>query len=109
MQPDSSSVAQSFVIGPREIYDAAQRAGVGIERLDAKLDVTIATQAANTEQLRQNYITLRADHEKAAERLRIIEMRPVITPKSMWTALGVIAAFITIILTIIIEFIHNTS
>ena len=81
---------------------------IAIARLEAKLDVALAQHGAAIEEHTRAITELQAsvrriqdrpiatpdaviDHE---QRLRVVEARPTVSPRSVWSAIGVLAAVI---------------
>lgn len=73
----------------------------GQERIDAKVEAAFSSQQTRIEGLGRDISENRAvldDHEK---RLRAMETRPVVTPKAVWVAVGVIITMLGVFVSII--------
>ena len=77
------------VPGPRSGPDT-DSVPVMLARLEGKVDVALAQQGAKLD----GHAAEIADHES---RLRAVEAKPTVSPRTLWTVIGsVIAAFATI-------------
>jgi hypothetical protein len=77
-------------IGLREIYDQVRDAVSGIANLSRQIDDMKGDQTTTT--------TAATDLEK---RVRALEQKPVVTPASMWSAIGVLCAVVGAVATLI--------
>lgn len=74
---------------------------VWFARLEAKLDVALATHGARLEQHGRDISQLCHDVEGHDSRLRELETRPVVSPKAVWTAIGTLAACVAVLLPVL--------
>lgn len=88
-------------IGLRDLYDQLYEMSRGYAALAAKLDTALITQRMIQESLAQQLETIKGDQRDHEMRLRGLEKRQFISPKMVWTALGVIGGFVSIIVAII--------
>jgi len=94
---NSGGSQSGLQIGFRDLYEELRRVSTGYERLDAKFDTAMGNHTLRIEGIAKAVTDQRTDHDKLEERVRDIEIRPVITPKAMWGAIGVLSAVIATI------------
>jgi hypothetical protein len=74
-------------------------------RLDAKLDSVMRTQEIRSEMVNQTIksgdVRHAEDHTDHEKRIRDLELRPYISPKSVWTAYGALLGTAGLVLTIV--------
>lgn len=88
-------------IGMQEVYVQLQRVAEGNQRLDAKIDQALSNQTIRMEALVAKNYDLEKDLSVLTERVRILELRPVVTPKAIWAGVGTILTGISIIIAIV--------
>lgn len=69
--------------------------------LSTKMDILSQTTQLNAQSFAQQLADVRVDHNDHEARLRVLESRQVVTPKSMWTAISIIVAVAGVIVAII--------
>lgn len=98
----SSAHGGPITIGLRELYVQIQELNRSVAQLTAEMKMF--TQQATM--MQQSFATqlsdIRQDHVDHETRIRLIEARPVVTPRSMWTAVGVLMPVVSLIVTIVI-------
>ena len=73
----------------------------GYERLDAKLDATLGQHGVRIEAISRDLTILRTELDEHEHRIRQVEQRPVVTPRAVWTAIGVIVAIVGVEISIV--------
>lgn len=88
---NSSDSADMVVrIGIREIYDSVQGLVLNVGALSRQIETLHTDLSSNTGET--------TDLEK---RIRVLETQKVVTPMSMWTAIGVLTAVVGVVITLI--------
>ncbi len=59
-------------------------------------------QTLNAASVAQQLADVRHDHNDHETRIRLLESKQVVSPKSMWTALGVLVPIVALIVTIVL-------
>jgi len=77
-------------IGLREIYDKVCATETGVHNLVMKF-----------QDLRGDQIAQQTATEKLEDRIRTIEMRAVVTPAAMWTAIGTLTTIMGVLVAIL--------
>lgn len=92
----------SIIIGLRELYAQIQQLSGTIAQLSA--EVRMAAQQAQMQQtsVAQQLADIRRDQGDHETRLRQVESKQVVTPRSMWTAIATIVPIISLIVTIVL-------
>lgn len=92
-------------IGLRDVYDEMRKVASGYGELAGKFDTAMSMYTMRFDAVNQalaatgNELT---DHEL---RLRAVEQRPVVTPRAMWAALGVLTGFVSVALAVVALFV----
>lgn len=81
-----------FTLGLRDLYAEIQRALDAVHSLSTKLDTALIAQTMAQQATAQQLTNLRHELNDHESRLREQERRQVVTPKSMWTAIGVLTS-----------------
>ena len=90
----SPSHGGHIVIGLRDLYDQIQTLSAGNASLSAKVDTALITHTLAQQSIATQLSDFRADVNDHEMRIRVVESRPYISPKSMWLALGTVNAFL---------------
>lgn len=96
MTADGARGDQVIVIGLRDVYEDVRSLNTQVTRMDAKLDSALLTDRLRIDHLGGEVL----DHET---RLRSLEARPVVTPRSVWVAVSAISAVVGVIIAIIVQ------
>lgn len=83
-------------IGLRDIYEEVRRSAIATGELNGKLDAMAGVYALRFSSVdRELAMTSRdiGDHET---RIRAIELRPVVTPRAMWAAIGSLTGLVSV-------------
>lgn len=104
MPDDGTSSAHGgpIIIGLRELYAQMQELNRSISELSAEMRMATQQAAQHQQSVAQQLADIRVDQGDHETRIRIIESRPVVTPRSVWAAIGVLTPIISLIVTIII-------
>lgn len=100
-QPDPNHGGQSITIGLRDLYDMIQSVNTGYTSLSSKLDTALISQTLAQQSIAQQLADVRhilGDHET---RIRVIETRPYISPRSVWAGVSVVTAVLGLLFTIL--------
>ncbi len=89
---------QSLTIGLRDVYDQIQVISAGYTALSAKLDTALISQTMAQQTIAQQLADIRHDINDHEMRMRSQEAKPVISPRAMWTAVGVLIAGLGLVL-----------
>lgn len=100
-EPNEGRSSHSVTIGLRDLYDMIQAVNTGYTALSAKLDTTLIQQTLQTQNLAQQLADVRHDLNDHETRLRAQEARPFVSPRAVWTAVGIITSVIGVAFTIL--------
>jgi hypothetical protein len=90
------------LIGLRDLYAQLQAIDRSVTTLSAQVQMATQQQNQNAASVAQQLADIRHDQNDHEARLRFIESKPVVTPKAMWAAIGILAPIVSAIITIII-------
>lgn len=90
-----------ITIGLRDIYDQQQNSNNLITALSAKLDSALISQTMAQQSIAQQFADLRHDLADHEARLRTQEAQRFVSPRAMWTGVGVIIGALGTIFTIV--------
>lgn len=99
--PASQHGGQSIEIGLRDVYESVQDLTKAYTGLSAKIDTALISQTMAQQSTAQQLADMRHDLTDHEGRIRVLEQRIYVTPRSMWTAIGVIIAGLGVIVGII--------
>ncbi len=105
--PGEGRSSHTVTIGLRDLYDMIQTVSTGYTALSAKLDTALIQQTLQTQNLAGQVADIRHDVNDHEMRMRAQEARPYITPRSVWTGVGVIATVIGVAFTILQVVLHT--
>lgn len=100
--PHSAAHGGQITIGLRELYVQIQELNRVVAQLTAELKMFTQQAAMMQQSTATQLADIRQDHVDHETRIRLIEGRQVVTPRSMWTAVGVLMPIISLIVTIVI-------
>lgn len=92
-------------IGLRDVYDEMRKVSAGYGELAGKLDTAMSMHAIRFDAVGRDLANMGREIGDHENRLRAIELRPVVTPKSMWTAIGVLTGLVSAALAVIALFV----
>lgn len=98
-----------ITIGLRDLYDQLQIVSSGYTSLSAKLDTALIAQTMNQQSFAQQLADIRHDQTDHEARIRAQESRVYITPKAMWTAIGVITGVMGTLFSILWAILASSS
>ena len=101
-RPGSSAHGGPITIGLRELYVQIQELNRAVAQLTAEMKMFTQQATMTQSSVATQLADIRQDHVDHETRIRLIEGRQVVTPRSMWTAVGVITPIVSLIVTIII-------
>lgn len=90
------------MIGLRDLYTQLQHLDRTITALSAQIQMATQQQTLNAASVAQQLADIRHDQNDHETRIRLLESKQVVSPKSMWTALGVLVPIVGLIVTIIL-------
>jgi hypothetical protein len=99
--------SSSVTIGLRDLYDMIQTVSTGYTALSAKLDTALIQQTLQAQNIISQMSDMRHDINDHEMRMRAQESRPYITPRGVWTGVGVIATVISVVFTILQVVLHQ--
>ena len=83
-----------IAIGLREVYGQLQTVASNQTALSAKIDTVVASHG-------QQLLAMAEDVKDHEHRLRLLEARPTVAPKAVWTAAALIVSSLGLILILI--------
>lgn len=93
-QPDDTRGGPMITIGLRDVYGQLQVVATNQTALGAKIDTIVASHG-------QQLLSIQEDVKDHEHRLRLIEARPVVTPRAVWTAAALVVSSLGLILVLI--------
>jgi hypothetical protein len=90
------------LIGLRDLYAQLQSLERSVTALNASIQMSAQQATMNAASFAQQLADLRHDMNDHETRIRLQEAQQVVSPKSMWTAIGVLIPIIGLIITIIL-------
>lgn len=93
-------------IGLRDVYDEVRRVAEGYGELSGKLDTAMSMHSMQFGAVERELSAAARDISDHESRLRSIELRHVVTPRSMWAAIGVLTGLVSAALAVIALFIR---
>jgi ElaB/YqjD/DUF883 family membrane-anchored ribosome-binding protein len=99
---------QLITIGLRDLYDQIQELSKNYAALASKIDTGIVSQTLAVQSIAQQIADLRHDFTDHEARLRVQEAKVYITPRAMWTGIGVITGVMGTLL-VVLQVILNHS
>jgi len=88
-------------IGLRDVYDEVQKVARGYGELAGKLDTAVSMYALRFDAVNRELAETGKEISDHELRLRAVEQRPVVTPRAMWAAIGVLTGIVSVALAII--------
>ena len=82
-------------IGLRDVYVEVQKVARGYGELAGKLDTAVSMYALRFDAVNRELTEIGKESSDHEMRLRAVEQRPVVTPRSMWTAIGVLTGLVS--------------
>lgn len=79
-------------IGLRDVYNEIQTLSHGYTRLEGKLDTALSVQTIHLNSIGREISDTQTQTRELEVRLRAVERQPVVTPRAVWTAVGVLIA-----------------
>ncbi len=95
------------VIGLNDLYTALQELNRNYTRLDTKVDVALGNYQNRFESFVAALLERRQVSDDHERRIRALEVRPVVTPRAVWGAMGVLTAVAALMTTIIMLIIQH--
>ncbi len=89
------------MIGLRDVYNQMQVISSGYTTLSAKLDTALIAQTMAQQSFAREMADVRHDINDHEMRMRTVEARPYVSPKSVWSAVGVLIAAMGLVVAII--------
>lgn len=89
----------SVVITPPQMYEEMREIGQKVDRLITAVDPALT-------EIREDILESKAHRKELEGRLRVVESRPVVTPRAMWAGAGVLIAALGLIATVAIAVIQ---
>lgn len=99
---DENGGQSHIVIGLRDVYDQVMSLGKVCTELGTKMDVALQTQALQLQMLIKDLSEQTVVQQAQEHRIRALETQHVVTPKSMWTGVGVIVGVAAILASVMI-------
>lgn len=83
-----------ITIGLRDVYAQLQVVSTNQTALGAKIDTVVASHG-------QQLLSIQEDVKDHEHRLRLIEARPVVAPRTVWTAAALVLSALGLILVLV--------
>jgi hypothetical protein len=99
--PGNEHGGQSITIGLRELYNQLQETSRNMVSLSAKIDSTLISQTMAQQSIAAQLADLRHDFADHETRIRMQESKTYITPRGMWTGIGVVSGVMGTLFTIL--------
>lgn len=100
--PPDRSHGGPILIGLRELYEQLRLIDRTVSQLGAKVDTSMQLASVSAQSIAQQLADIRHDINDHEARLRAKELERTISPRAVWTAIGIITGIAGIIVTIII-------
>lgn len=83
-----------ITIGLRDVYAQLQVVSTNQTALGAKIDTVVASHG-------QQLLSIQEDVKDHEHRLRVLETRPVVAPRAVWTAAALIVSVLGLLLVLV--------
>jgi hypothetical protein len=100
--PSPQDPGGPILIGLRDLYVQLQALDRSVTALNAAIQMQTQQQTLNAASVAQQLADFRHDMNDHETRIRLQEARVIVSPRSMWLAVGTIAPIVSIIVTILI-------
>jgi hypothetical protein len=95
-----SAGGDQVIIGITDVYNEMRTLSANMSTLMGKFDTTAAINRVEIGNMQDGLVAAEKRDADYELRLRVIEQRPVITPRAMWAGIGVLIAAFGVLMTI---------